>query len=168
MKKNILTFLLLLIAFTLGFVTKSNLQTESKTMKRVTSIGGIFFKSKDPMKLRQWYSQHLGLQTDQYGTIFEWRQTDDSTKMGFTHWTPFNEKTKYFEPSMRDFMINYRVENLLWLAGELNKEGVAVLDTIAVFDNGKFLHILDVEGNKIELWEPNDIAYAKMSGGLTK
>jgi len=96
-------------------------------MKRVTGIGGIFFKCKDPEKFKQWYKTHLGLDTTQYGTKFEWGEGEDSTKKGYTLWSPFSDKTKYFEPSSRDFMINYRVENLEALVEELKKEGVTVL-----------------------------------------
>jgi predicted enzyme related to lactoylglutathione lyase len=131
-------------------------------MKKVTGIGGIFFKCKDPKKMRDWYQTHLGLNTNQYGAVFEWRQGADTTKKGFTTWSPFAETTKYFEPSQRDFMINYRVENLEALVEQLQKEGVTIVDKIESYDYGKFVHIVDVEGNKIELWEPNDIAYEKL------
>jgi len=136
--------------------------------KRVTSVGGIFFKCKDPQKMRDWYSRHLGLQTDKYGTNFEWYQGSDSTKKGFTQWSPFKETTKYFEPSTKDFMINYRVENILWLVDQFKKEGVTIVDTVQVFEYGKFVHIMDVEGNKIEIWEPNDVKYEKLVIGRTK
>lgn len=125
-------------------------------MKRVTGIGGIFFKCKDPKKMNDWYKTHLGLNTIQYGANFEWRDAADPNKAGSTQWSAFDEKTKYFEPSTKEFMINYRVENLEALVEELKKEGVTVLDKIETFDYGKFVHILDVEGNKIELWQPID------------
>ena len=125
-------------------------------MKRVTGIGGIFFKCKDPEKVREWYKTHLGVQTDAYGAKFEWRQEEDSTQKGYTLWTPFAEKTKYFEPSAQSFMINYRVENLEALVEELKKEGVTILDKMETYDYGKFIHILDVEGNKVELWEATE------------
>ncbi len=112
--------------------------------------------------MKEWYETHLGLNTNQYGAVFEWRQATDSTKKGFTQWSPFAEKTKYFEPSTKDFMINYRVENLEWLVDELRKEGVTIVDKIETVEYGKFVHILDVEGNKVELWEPNDIEYEKL------
>ncbi|NLR68890.1 VOC family protein [Chitinophaga varians] len=125
-------------------------------MKRVTGIGGIFFKCNDPEKVRQWYKTHLGFDTNEYGAKFDWAQKEGSAQEGYTLWTPFAEKTKYFEPSTKDFMINYRVEDLEALVVELKKEGVTVLDNIETYDYGKFVHILDVEGNKIELWEPAD------------
>ena len=131
-------------------------------MKRVTGIGGIFFKCKDPKKMREWYQTHLGLNTNEYGTVFEWRHATDSTKKGFSQWSPFKESTKYFEPSTKEFMINYRVENLEALVVELRKEGVTITDTLEAYEYGKFIHIMDIEGNKIELWEANDVEYEKL------
>ena len=123
-------------------------------MKKVTGIGGIFFKCKDPEKMKEWYNNHLGIDAGKYGATFEWRQAADPTKKGTTAWNPFSEKTKYFDPSTREFMINYRVENLEALVEELKKEGVTITDAIESVDYGKFVHIMDPEGNKIELWEP--------------
>ena len=122
-------------------------------MKRVTGIGGIFFKCKDSEKMKDWYNTHLGLDAGAYGANFEWFEKDDATKKGSTQWSPFAENTKYFEPSAKEFMINYRVDNLEALVVELKKEGVTILDEMEVFDYGKFIHIMDFEGNKIELWE---------------
>ena len=87
---------------------------------------------------------------------FEWYEGADSAKKGQTQWTTFPETTKYFEPSTKDFMINYRVENLEALVDELKKNGVTIVDTIETYDYGKFVHILDAEGNKVQLWEPKD------------
>lgn len=137
-------------------------------MKRVTGVGGIFFKCKDPNQVKSWYKTHLGLDTDEYGTMFEWKQADDPSQKGFTQWSPFTGDTKYFDPSEKEFMINYRVENLELLVKELLKEGVTILDEIEDNEFGKFAHILDPEGNKIELWEPNDIECDKYEGGRTK
>ncbi len=123
-------------------------------MKRVTGIGGILFKSKDPKATNEWYKNHLGLDVTPYGTSFEWLEKEDPTKTGVTQWNSFPETTKYFEPSTRDFMVNYRVENLEALVEELQKENVTILDKIETYDFGKFLHILDNEGNKVQLWEP--------------
>lgn len=129
-------------------------------------MGVFFFKCKDPKAMREWYSNHLGLATNQYGSVFEWYQGADSTKKGFTQWSPFKETTRYFEPSAKDFMINYRVENIESLVAELTKSGVTVADTIQTYDYGKFVHLLDPEGNKLELWEPNDVEYEKMGKQL--
>jgi predicted enzyme related to lactoylglutathione lyase len=125
-------------------------------MKKVTGIGGIFFKCKDPNKMKEWYQKHLGLNTNQYGASFEWYEDAEGTKKGLTQWNTFTETTKFFEPSTKDFMINYRVENLEALVEELKKDGVTIVDAIESYDYGKFVHILDAEGNKIQLWEPMD------------
>ncbi|MBS1557695.1 MAG: VOC family protein [Bacteroidetes bacterium] len=125
-------------------------------MNKVTGIGGIFFKCKDPQAMNEWYKKHLGFDTGPYGTSFTWRQNDDSSKKGLTQWNLFPEKTNYFQPSAKDFMINYRVENLELLVEELKKENVTILDKIEAYDYGKFIHIMDMEGNKIELWEPKE------------
>ena len=128
-------------------------------MKKVTGIGGIFFKCKDPNAVNEWYKTHLGFDTSPYGTSFEWLEIDSAsggTKKGLTQWNPFKENTKYFEPSAKDFMINYRVENLEALVEELRKENVTIVDKIEDSEYGKFVHILDIEGNKIQLWEPKD------------
>ena len=165
MKKITLVTVALATSFCFGFAFKSIITRNTGNnaeMQRVTGIGGIFFKCKDPKKLREWYETHLGLNTNQYGTVFEWYQGADSTKKGFSQWSPFKETTKYFEPSTKEFMINYRVENLGALIEELKKEGVTITDTLQTVDYGKFVHIMDIEGNKIELWEPNDIVYEKL------
>jgi len=122
-------------------------------MKRVTGIGGIFFKCQDPEKMKEWYKTHLGFDVTEYGVQFSWK-LEAGEKEGSTIWSPFSEKTKYFEPSTKDFMINYRVHDLEALVAALKEEGVTVLDNIESYDYGKFVHILDLEGNKIELWEP--------------
>jgi predicted enzyme related to lactoylglutathione lyase len=165
MKKITLIIIALATSFCFGFAFKSiitNNSNENTELKRVTGIGGIFFKSQDPKKMREWYKTHLGLNTSQYGAVFEWRQATDSTKKGYSQWSVFSEKTKYFEPSTKDFMINYRVENLTALVEDLKKEGVTITDTIATYDYGKFVHIMDLDGNKIELWQPNDLEYEKL------
>lgn len=124
-------------------------------MKKVTGIGGIFFKAKDTKVINDWYKKNLGLQTGTYGVSFEWKEKE-TDKVATTQWAPFKVDTSYFEPSEKEFMINYRVENLDLLLEELKKENVKILDEIQTYDYGKFLHILDPEGNKIELWEPLD------------
>ena len=173
MKKHLLITIAFSATFGLGYAFNS-LVSESTdgepSARKVTGIGGIFFKCKDPKKLREWYQTHLGLNTNQYGAVFEWRQGLDTTQKGFTQWSPFGEKTKYFAPSTKDFMINYRVVDLEGLVAGLKRSGVTVTDTIETFSYGKFVHIMDPEGNKLELWEPNDAEYDKMGkqmGSLT-
>jgi len=168
MKKTILLVAVMAASFLSGFTFRSILTPldETTSFKKVTGIGGIFFKCKDPGNIRDWYQTHLGLTSNQYGAVFEWYQGADSTKKGFTNWGPFRETTTYFAPSTKDFMINYRVDDLEALVEELKKNGVAVLDTIEVYDYGKFVHVLDPEENKIELWEPNDIEYERLGKQL--
>lgn len=170
MKKSTLLVLAIVVSFLSGFAFKTILTSKQSDQpqeyKKVTGIGGIFFKSKDPKKIREWYQTHLGLNTNKYGSVFEWYQGADSTKKGFTQWSPFIETTKYFAPSTKDFMINFRVENMEALVRDLKKNGVTVLDTIESVNYGKFVHILDIENNKIELWEPNDIEYERLGNQL--
>jgi predicted enzyme related to lactoylglutathione lyase len=165
MKKVILIILAFTITFALGFAFNSITTKSSNSqqpIKKVTGIGGIFFKCKDPKKMREWYETNLGLNTNQYGAVFEWRQGADTNKKGFTQWSPFTDKTKYFDPSTKEFMINYRVDNIVGLVDQLKKGGVIITDTIETVVYGKFVHIMDMEGNKIELWEPNDIEFEKL------
>ena len=165
MKHSLLLYAAIAVAFCSGFVLHAVTSTSTQpddTRGRVTGIGGIFFKCKDPKTVREWYATHLGLQVNKYGAVFEWRQGADSSKKGFSQWSPFKETTKYFEPSTKEFMINYRVTHLDALVDALRKDGVTIADTIARYDYGAFVHIMDCEGNKIELWEPNDVEYERM------
>jgi predicted enzyme related to lactoylglutathione lyase len=125
--------------------------------KRVIGIGGFFFKSKDPKKIRDWYRDRLGLNTDDYGCTFWWK--DEEGGKCSTQWSPFKEDTNYFNPSKKEFMMNFRVNDLEGLMEVLKKEGVTIVGEIEKYDYGKFGWILDPEGNKIELWEPVDRAF---------
>jgi len=166
MNKSTLIILIVAASFLSGFTLKSMMtpkkEIASSTSGRVTGIGGVFFKCKDPKALREWYSTHLGINTNAYGAVFEWYQGADSTQKGFTQWSPFKETTTYFAPSAREYMFNYRVSNMEALVKELSANGVTIVDTIESVEYGKFVHILDNEGTKVELWEPNDIEYEKM------
>jgi predicted enzyme related to lactoylglutathione lyase len=168
--KRIIIVLTAAISFISGiaFTQALNNHKNSHTMPKVTGIGGVFFKCKDPEKVRQWYSKHLGLQTDKYGTNFEWREGADSSKKGYTQWSPFKETTKYFGEGTQDFMINYRVTDLEALVAQLKQAGVTIVDNIETVDYGKFVHIVDIEGNRVELWEPVDEVYDTMVEGRTK
>jgi len=94
------------------------------------------------------------MDVNDYGATFEWKDAADSNIKGSTTWSPFSETTKYFEPSTKDFMINYTVTDLEALVEDLKKEGVTIVDNIESYDYGKFVHIIDIEGNKVQLWEP--------------
>jgi predicted enzyme related to lactoylglutathione lyase len=125
--------------------------------KRVTGIGGLFFKSDNPQASRDWYQKHLGFNTDQWGCTFWWK--DREGKDCSTQWSPFKKDTSYFQPSPKDFMFNYRVEDLETLLEVLKSEGVTIVGQMQTYEYGKFAWILDNEGNKIELWEPVDQAF---------
>ncbi len=156
-----------LAAFCLGYSFRE-IAAPERPGPRATSIGGIFFKAKDPKALKQWYADYLGMRMVQTGTNFEWRQGADSTKKGFTLWAPFKETTKYFQPSDKQFMINYRVEGLEALLAKMKQHGILPADSVERTSYGNFVHLMDPEGNKIELWEPNDVEFAKMSTVTTK
>lgn len=168
--KQLFLPLCLLSAFGLGFTTHHLItaQNESITEGRVTGIGGIFFKAENPDSLKKWYSSLLGINTDKYGTVFVWYQGADSTRHGYTQWGVFKSTTKYFNPSKKEYMINYRVDNLDMMLKRFRENKVTICDTIESYDYGKFLHIMDPEGNKIELWEPIDEVYGKIEGATTK
>ena len=104
--------------------------------------------------MKEWYAKHLGFVLDPYGVKFGWKQEGDQPVTGYTLWAPFSADTKYFAPSQSEFMINYIVDDLEALVKALKEEGVTVLDELAVYEYGKFVHILDPEGNKLELFEP--------------
>ncbi|MBQ4805153.1 VOC family protein [Aquimarina sp. MMG015] len=126
-------------------------------MKRVTGLGGFFFKTKDPKTTKEWYGKHLGLHVDDYGCTFWWKDKDGNDCS--TQWSPFKEDTNYFSPSKKEFMMNFRVENLVELLKVLKEEGVKIVGEIEEYEYGKFGWIVDPEGNKIELWEPIDKAF---------
>jgi predicted enzyme related to lactoylglutathione lyase len=125
-------------------------------MKRVTGIGGVFFKAEHPAKLYEWYEQHLGIQREPHGggASFRWREAEAPGREGMTVWSLFPTDTKYFEPSRSPFMINYRVDDLDALLEALRAEGVEVDPHREDYDYGRFAWIMDPEGNRIELWEP--------------
>jgi predicted enzyme related to lactoylglutathione lyase len=125
----------------------------TKTPK-VTGIGGIFFFSEQPSELKDWYAKNLGFDVDEWGSIFKTRNIERPDEINQLQWSPFNSNSDYFEPSEKDFMINYTVQNIEALVEKLQSNGVVIVDEIKTYDYGKFVHIMDEEGNKIELWEP--------------
>lgn len=146
---------------------KTDYTTSAKIKSgKVTGIGGVFFKSKDPKSLNVWYYNNLELAPNDYGSMFEWRNSDDKT-IAYTQWSPFSKKTNYFEPSKSEYMINYRVDNMEELLKKLKANKVTILDTIETYEYGKFLHILDCDSNKVELWEPVDVSFTKLYEGKT-
>lgn len=135
---------------------------------KVTGIGGIFFRTRSPGETKEWYSKNLGLAIDKYGSTFEFRNAHRPEEINYLQWSPFEENTDYFDPSKKEFMINYRVQNLEGLIKKLRDRGVTIVDEIAEYEYGKFVHILDPEGNKLELWEPVDSVFTEMGGVTTK
>lgn len=129
----------------------------NKDIKRVTGLGGFFFKCEDTNAIKEWYATHLGIPVDSYGWTFWWKDKDG--KECSTQWSPFEAKTNYFAPSEKPFMMNYRVHDLEALLKVLKEEGVTIMGDIETYDYGKFGWIVDPEGNKIELWEPIDSAF---------
>ena len=124
-------------------------------MKRVTGIGGIFFNSADPVKLRAWYKAHLGIDVQDWGgTAFDWADSEGKPTAGTTAWTINDTTSNSFAPSSAAFMVNYRVADLHALVQALKAEGCNVLDEIDESEYGKFVHVMDPDGNKVELWEP--------------
>jgi len=122
---------------------------------KVTGIGGVFFFSDNPKEAKEWYAKNLGFDVNEWGSVsFEYRDVDKPEEIIPLQWSPFKKGDEYFNPSKKDFMINYRVQNIEGLVSKLKENGVTILDDIAVYDYGKFVHIMDSEGNKIELWEP--------------
>ena len=121
---------------------------------KVVGIGGIFFFADNPRELREWYAQNLGFDITEWGSTFESRNRSQPDEVNQLQWSPFQTGSSYFEPSKKEFMINYRVQKLEELVRQLKENGVTILDDITSDDYGKFVHIMDAEGNKIELWEP--------------
>lgn len=138
------------------FFTKSDSKSKPEFQK-VTGIGGLFFKTENPDILKKWYKKHLGFNTDDWGCTFWWN--DSNGKKASTQWSPFKSDTNYFSPSQKEFMFNYRVDNLEKLLLQLKKEGISNIGNIEEYDYGKFAWILDPDGNKIELWQPIDTAF---------
>jgi predicted enzyme related to lactoylglutathione lyase len=128
-------------------------------MERVTGLGGVFFRSKDPVAIARWYSKHLGIETGpaEHGTVmsvFAWREPGRKGRDAITVWAAFPRRTKYFGRSGQQWMFNYRVADLGTLLKKLRAEGVEVDDHVEASTSGRFGWIVDPEGNRVELWEP--------------
>ncbi len=132
-----------------------NSQNQSDAAPKVTGIGGIFFFLENPKETKEWYAKNLGLEISEWGSAsFEYRNLENPEQIESTQWCPFKKGDEYFSPSKKEFMVNYRVQNIEALLEKLKANGVTVLDDIETYEYGKFVHIMDTEGNKIELWEP--------------
>jgi predicted enzyme related to lactoylglutathione lyase len=142
--------------------------SNKESAPKVTGLGGIFFFSDNPEQTRQWYAQNLGLAVNEYGSSFEFRNAHRPEEINYLQWSPFKKGSEYFQPSNKEFMINYRVQHIEALVENLKANGVTILDDIESFDYGKFVHIMDPEGNKIELWDPVDSVFTAMGGETTK
>lgn len=169
MNKLIILISLLTLIASCDSTTKKTNQMEDKktettktvstndTTPKVTGIGGIFFFSDNPKETKEWYSKNLGIEMNEWGSSsFESRNINRPDEINTLQWSPFKKGDDYFSPSKKEFMINYQVQNIEGLVNKLKGNGVTILDSIATYDYGKFVHIMDTEGNKIELWEPID------------
>jgi predicted enzyme related to lactoylglutathione lyase len=135
----------------------NNSPSVNDTTPKVTGIGGIFFYSDNLKETKEWYTKNLGIEMNDWGSSgFETRNVDRPDEINSLQWKPFEKGDEYFSPSKKDFMINYRVQNIEGLVKKLKANGVTILDSLATYDYGKFIHIMDTEGNKIELWEPSE------------
>lgn len=120
----------------------------------VTGIGGVFFRVADPETTRAWYRQHLGVEGEGQGVNFWWREQEDPDRLGFTVWSAFPRDTDYFGPGAQEFMINYRVRDLDALLARLKAEGIQQVGAVEEYSYGRFAWIVDIDGNRVELWEP--------------
>jgi predicted enzyme related to lactoylglutathione lyase len=126
------------------------------TTPKATGIGGIFFFSDNPKETKEWYAKNLGFEINEWGTVsFDSRNINKPDEINTLQWSLFKKSSEYFAPSKKEFMINYRVQNIEALVKKLRENGVAIVDEIQTYDFGKFIHIMDSEGNKVELWEPS-------------
>jgi predicted enzyme related to lactoylglutathione lyase len=133
----------------------TNTPSTNDTTPKVTGIGGIFFCSDNLQETKEWYIKNLGIEINDWGSSsFESRNINRPDEINSLQWKPFKKGDEYFSPSKKDFMINYQVQNIEGLVKQLKENGVTILDNIATYDFGKFVHIMDTEDNKIELWEP--------------
>lgn len=167
MKKLVISFLItILLASCNSKINKSeNMEDQDNqpdksnssvdTIPKVVGVGGIFFYSNNPKESNEWYSKNLGFEINDWGSSsFDSRNVDNPDEVNSFQWKAFKNGDEYFSPSKKEFMVNYQVQNIEGLVAKLKSNGVNVLDSIATYDYGKFVHILDSEGRKIELWEP--------------
>ena len=147
---------------------QSDSNSTNELTSKVTGIGGIFFFTENPQKTREWYAENLGLEVNEWGSSFEFRNANRPQEINYLQWSPFKNGSEYFDPSKKEFMINYRVQNIEGLVSKLESNGVTIVDKIETFEYGTFVHIMDEDGNKLELWEPIDSVFTEMGGESTK
>ncbi len=157
--KIILTALLISVFINISAFKRLESKTYMENKGKIIGIGGVFFKSEDHKSLKKWYAENMGMDIDEYGTHFKWKNEEHPNLHGITQWSPFEESMafSYFKPSEKPYMINYIVDDMEAIVKKLKKNGVKILDEVREYDNGKFVHTIDPEGNKIELWEPKEI-----------
>ncbi|MEI7802397.1 MAG: VOC family protein [Bacteroidota bacterium] len=133
-----------------------NAVSSADNTPKVKGIGGIFFFSENTKEIKEWYVNNLGFEINDWGSVsFEYRDLHKPEVIIPLQWNPFKKDSDYFAPSKKEFMINYRVQNIEGMVNNLKEKGIIVVDEITNYEGvGKFVHIMDAEGNKIELWEP--------------
>jgi len=132
-------------------------------MERVMGIGGVFFKAKDKIALRRWYRDNLGISIEEWGgSFFNWKENNPTGSAG-TVWSLFSNDTKYFAPSTKEFMVNFRVRDLDAMLKQLRANGCKVDEKSQESPLGKFGWVMDPEGNRVELWEPPDLSSTQRS-----
>lgn len=171
MKSSLLSFLFAAVLIGCGQPNKQTNDTVESfvdTIPRITGIGGIFFFSDNPAETKAWYNKNLGLEVDEYGAVFEFRNSNNPNQINYLRWGIIENGSTYLNPSEKDFMVNYRVQNIEGLVHKLKKNGVNILNDIETYSYGKFVHILDLDGNKVELWEPVDSVLTAIGGKTNK
>jgi len=129
-------------------------------MAKVTGVGGVFLTSKDVEATKSWYAKHLGFAVDEYGTMWDMRTSGAPDQPVYLQWSVMKHDTPYIKPSTENYMVNYRVDDLVSLIAQLRDARVTIVDEMETYDYGKFIHILDIDGRKIELWEPVDSVFS--------
>lgn len=176
MNKRTILFVLTLIFLSSCKMDKKEVKNEPETTvsvtqdttPRVTGIGGIFFKGNQPDSLNNWYKEQLGIKVSEYGAPFEFRNANNPDEINYLIWAIHDSSTNYMDPSKAPFMVNYRVQHIEKLVEKLKSNGATIVDSIAEYPYGKFVHVLDPEGNIMELWEPIDNVLTEMGGETTK
>ncbi len=138
------------------------MESDTSSKGRIVGIGGIFFKCKSPQATKEWYAKYFGLKTDQWGAPFVSKKFSKPKEALFLQWSPFSEDSDYFGSKGQSYMINYRVEHIESLINKFKGEGLKVCKEIEEFEYGKFAHVEDLNGTRIELWEPKDEVFENM------